>query len=223
MCPMRILAIIHLCFVFTAIAWYAGYPFMGKYFIVKSKKSVVEAVMDDDMKFALLQDEKRSQIIDYYHHLQTEHRISVWEKLKEATHILGIELPFFEKAWIIFSIVIPVLLLLNVEGASQSIWILPLIVTLFVIDNQWNGVEPFLSEESKLFPSEEILVTEYLKEPLKTNILEQRDQLMHGWQLYLIREWAGEETSKNPEVFNIQLQKAEFAFNFFIYYLNGFA
>ena len=126
--------------------------------------------------------------------------------------ILALQIPPFELAWIAFSIIIPLLLLLRIEGALHAVWLLPLIVLIYGIDNRLNGTPLKISEESKLFPSEDKLVQEYMTEPLSPSIFEQQKQLLGAWKKYLVTEWALEKPSPDEKQFDLQVEKGEHAF-----------
>ena len=216
--PLRVIVIIQLCIAFTLLVSYAGYPFMGELFEIKSGKILYEAVMGKGdtavaAHFSKLPYQERRIIEEEYGILQQRSQKSVGEKLNRSIKILISEIPPFEKAWLTFSIVISILLLLRIEGAATAAWILPLIVVVYSVDNTIYGYSGIHSKEAALFPTEQQIVEKYLKEPLNPNILDQKEQLLRGWRYYLIREWATEIPSKNDEVFQNQAKKGEFHFN----------
>ena len=231
--PARVMAILQLCVAFTLIAWSCGMPFMGDLFRYKSQMLLYQNLMGDTAllskldekkaqemqykfdrnseRFSQLPDEQKRAIIQQYEHLQKMVSVPFIQNLQRAWRILVLELPPFMLAWIFFSVVISILLLLRIEGARQVIWLLPLIAAIYAVDNRWNGIEPMTFKH--FYPTEEQIVSQYLYEPLSSNILEQREQLLKGWQVYLVREWAKEEPIKEKEQFQLQIEKGEFAFN----------
>ena len=216
--PLRVIAILQLCLSFTCLAYFAGYPFMGELFEIKSSKVLYEAVIgkgDDAIShhFSKLPYIQRRNIEDQYHNLQQKLEKPVGDKLKQSINILISEIPPFEKAWLAFSIAISILLLLRIEGAATAAWILPLIVLLYSADNIAYGLPNENMEEKALFPSEHLIVTEYLEKPLSSNILEQKEQLLGGWNTYLIKEWAQEKPSEDDVIFQDQAKKGGFYFN----------
>ena len=118
------------------------------------------------------------------------------------------QVPPFEQAWIFFSIVIPILLLLKREGAKQAAWLLPLLVIAYGVDNHMTGKVPPVQPDAHLFPSEEVIVKTYLAAPMGSSPEIQREQLEKGWKRYLIEKWspdlAGDE--------NQRLEDAEYNF-----------
>lgn len=108
------------------------------------------------------------------------------------------------------------MLLKRIEGARHAAWLLPVLALFFLFDNRINGI-PVL--ENHLFPSEHEIVKHYLQEPLSTDILKQHEQLLQGWNLYLIKEWGKEKPHKDPAIFQLQVETGEFMFN--VNYLNS--
>jgi len=122
------------------------------------------------------------------------------------------DLPALEQLWILLSIVIVLLLIFNIEGAKQAVWLLPIVVMCYAVDNYLTGTKPHVQADVALFPSEQTISNDYLYQPLSANIFEQQQQLQKGWQLYLIREWAQELPSEEQSSFDLQAEKGEFAF-----------
>lgn len=204
----RVLAILHLCLVFTMICWSGGFPFMGELYHLKSKKMLYESVLNDRERFAKLPESKRFEIEAGYHQLEEESKTPFLTKLARSWKILAFYLSPFCQAWILFSIIIPILLLLKIEGSELAAWILPLLVAFYVWDNHANGVDA--NPETKLFPTEEYLVSRYLDAPLSSNILTQKEELIHAWNGYLKQEWAQkEDLAEGWFRFNIARIKAQ--------------
>jgi hypothetical protein len=213
--PARVLAILQLCLAFSIIGWIASGPFMGDLFTYKSKLLVYQQAMGDitllqklDQKqadllrpefernfarFQSLPEEVKAKIIASYKQIQQQIGSSFQEKLKGSFEALFIEQHPYALAWLLLSIIIPIFLLKRVEGALQLVWLLPLLALLYGYDNYRYGQTASPSPDSGLFPSEELIVSRYLKEPLSPSIQEQHAQLIKGWQRYLVEEWAGEE------------------------------
>jgi len=232
--PARIAAILQLCLAFTALIWACGYPFMGDLFSTKSKMLLYQHVMGitpsnqtaatnnadyqslmqrNAMRFQALPSTQKQLITTQYEALTTQIAAPFLTKLKRSLHILAIEVSPYEQAWIFFSITISILILLRIEGAVQAAWLLPLLTLLYAYSHFTIPSTNRLSAEEKLFPTEQQLVSNYLKAPLNANILEQQDELKRGWKLYLVDQWAKQTPSQNPELFNQQVESGEFAFN----------
>lgn len=227
---LRLMTIIHLCLVFTLMAWWFGQPFMGELFTNKSKMLLLQQVIGmsnnndnpelqalfyrNQNRFHSLSPSDQELLLDKYEVLRKASETSFLTKLKQIVELALFKIPPFELAWIFFSLVLSIFLLFQVEGVQQAIWLLPLITGLYIIDNQLNGMKFTMKEEEKLVPSEEVILRDYLKEPLKKDIFEQHQQLKYGWHLYLVRNWAKEEPSHLPQEFQKQVEKGKYAFNF---------
>lgn len=226
--PARICAIIQLCIAFSLILWDLSEPFTGELFRQKSKALLYEEVMGiapaenpsqeqrelserNALRFQRMPEEKRAHIIEGYKKLKIEKTTSFLNKFQRAVASLFFEIPLFERAWLLFSIILPILLLKRTEGASAALWILPLLTFCYSVDNQMHG-KPYESQEAQLFPSEKKIIEEYLETPLSRDIFEQQEQLKEGWQLYLIREWTGQEPSNSLPEFKQQVEQGSFAF-----------
>lgn len=203
----RVVAIVHLCMAFTLILWFASQPFMGRYFAVKSRMSLFEAVFKNEL-FQEIPVYQQLELRDRYLVLQEELDISFWKKCYQSLRVVFVEIPVYEQGWLLLSVILPIYLLKRREGSWQAAWLLPILCLAFCVDNRLNEGQRVLSSEEKLFPSEEKIVAEYLSKPLSTSILEQRKQLLEGWNRYLVKEWAEQE-----DVTDAAIRKGEFLFN----------
>lgn len=220
--PKRILAIIQLCLALSTLFWYSAQPFMGEYFTIKSQALLYEHVLgvstsarrpikENRERFAALPEELKSSILKHYDEMKHYAGRDLWIKVVDGLRALLIELPAFKLAWIFFSIVISVLLLLKVEGSKMAVWILPLITLFYGIDNRMYG-KSSLSADAVLFPSESLIVQEYLDEPLKISWNEQKEQLQKGWNTYLIKNYLEDSDLQKSNNETAKLQVAEFNF-----------
>lgn len=229
--PARIAAILQLCFAFTAFIWACGYPFMGELFDTKSQMLLYQNVMGvlpinqkaiqsdgyiknlerNAERFKNLPEYIKNNILKGYKKLNDKISKSFFEKFKKSVQILILGISPFEQAWIFFAVIISVLILKKREGAAQAAWLLPLIVLLYVSD-QWH--RPAIpNKEALLFPSEKIIVEEYLQGRLSERISEQQEELKIGWKKYLIDHWAHEMPSEDLSRFELQAEQGEFNFN----------
>lgn len=225
--PQRVLAIIQLCLAFSFICWYAVQPFMGEYFSLRSRSLIYEYAMgtsemlkkksdqlpkmDRQIKrFAALPFPDKQLILDDYQDLQKHAQRSSWIKIADGIRVLFVGIPSFELAWLFFSALISILILLKVEGAKQAAWLIPLITFAYAIDNHTSGRPVQSNPDFILFPSEEVIVKDYLKQPLYGTPNEQQIQLKKGWEQYLVTNWF----PKTKSVTNVdqQIEEAEFAF-----------
>ncbi len=189
--PARVAAILQLCIAFTLLSWQATLPFMGDLFATKSQMLVYKHLMGASQQFATLPEKQRTQILSDYDQLQKQLETPFLAKVKKGLQGLY-QLPLLEKGWILLALLTPILLLKKVEGAEPLVWLLPLLTLAYAVDNRLQGAPPALTAEQRLFPSEELILNDYLKEPLKPSLAEQHEQLKRGWELYLVQNWGGD-------------------------------
>lgn len=70
-------------------------------------------------------------------------------KLKEAFALIW-QIPILELMWILLSLVLPILFLL--EKNKKGFWILPLVTLAYALNNQMHGHDPLLTTEKGLYP-----------------------------------------------------------------------
>lgn len=232
--PKRVLAILQLCIAFTLLIAIISYPFIGELFEQKSETLLYHNVMGNPLlsekighsnpeyterlkrnavRFENLPEEQRKSMIQHYDALQVKSEKPFLTKCWQSLKILFVELPSFERAWLLLAIIVPIMLLKRVEGAAKAAWLLPIVALLYSLNNYFYGEQPLLPGDNKLFPSEKILVDEYLKAPLSSSITEQHTQLLKGWQLYLIHNWTDQIPSEDANVFAKQVEEGEHLFN----------
>ena len=182
---------------------------MGELYQLKSRRLLHESVLQDYSRFSQLPQETQQSIQGSYSSLQKDSQTSFTAKLSRSWNILAFYLSPFCQAWILFSLLIPIFILLRIEGATIVVWLLPVLALLYSWDNFSNGKDLSQSKEVILFPSEEYLVSNYLKEPLKANIPEQQKQLKTSWEKYLIQEWSGELKSLDAGQFSFNVARIE--------------
>lgn len=202
---------------------------MGDLFRIKSKMLHYENVMGINKingegvefhdhlernaeRFAKLPEKLKINLKKNYVALKVHLQESFGQKLQRLLQLFVHEISLYEITWIFFSITISIMLLKRVEGAHHAMWILPVLSILFLLENQVKGIQQ-VDQEKSLFPSEQEIVKIYLKEPLSTDILKQREQLLEGWHIYLIKEWAHETPSQDLNSFRNQAEEGEFRFD----------
>lgn len=225
----RVCAIIQLCLAFVVILWNASQPFMGELFTYKSQMLIYQDVIGiskstdsaetiarkerNHHRFETLLTSEKAQLARYYGELQQLSQRTFLEKFERSLHILAFEIPFNEQLWLGLSLILPILLLKRIEGTEQAIWLLPLLTCIYAFDNYKYAPPATLSAEAKLFPSEYVLLNEYLKQPLSSELLKQKEQLLSAWKLYLVQEWSSRfSLNKNSDIEQLA-EEGEFAFN----------
>ena len=146
---------------------------MGDLYEVKSKLLIYQHVIEHP-QFAILAPSEQMQIAADQNGWQAQLGTPYITKLGQSFAAILYGIPPLELTWIIFSVILSVLLLKKVQGAAEALWILPLLTVAYACDNQMNRPQLHLSAEQKLFPSEKILISEYLKEPLSRSVFEQQ-------------------------------------------------
>ena len=197
----RILVILHLCIVFTILSWAVIEPPLRNYVKVRSLDRLYGLVMGDPhllaenkelasqletnrILFALLPDAEQAQL------QQQRAQLSSGNWAEQSLRGLLVDLPPLVQIWALFSFLICLFLLLGITGASAATWLLPVIAFLYIIVTP--NPQRLETPEEALFPSEQLLVDNYLDQPLQLNMSAQREQLLEGWHRYLADVWAQE-------------------------------
>lgn len=230
----RVVVLIQLCLVFWLMISSALKPFMTEFWAYKTTENLFLLIKGDpDLLSPAQRDDPEwqprleSHRVLFTHLPQVEQesleayflkeRSRPGRSLSEAMHLVlqaWIQgLSSYSQAWLFFSFTICLLLLLRVEGGQQASWLLILLTALYALNNSTHGTSPIEAPDYRLIPSEKEITENYLKQPLKGNWNEQRQQLQKGWHIYLIENWAGESAAEEgSEQFAQQLEKGEFAF-----------
>lgn len=211
--PARLAAIIHLCLAFSFMLWVASQPFMGDLFAIKSELVLYEAVIEKKDLLQELDSDEAQSIIKRYETLKEKLQIPFVDKIKMMLRLLMVQMSSWEQAWLLFSLVVPLLLLLRIEGSIQVCWLLPVITLAYCLDNQFNASHLENDSHRSVFPSEQYIVHRYLNSVLSADILSQQRELRKGWEHYLIEEWAQEVPAAQFQMQQQQIVKGEFAFN----------
>lgn len=226
--PKRLCAIIQLCLAFSLFLWYAAQPFMGEHFTLRSRMLLYEYVMGtspllppqsqeklerNKERFRSLDQMEQGKILNDYQHIQKKASRSLFTKIAEGIKVVFLNIPSFELAWIVFAVLIAILVLLRTEGASLAAWLLPCIALVYGVDNRINGDSIPPSPDQALFPSEESLLVDYIKQPLASNWRHQQEQLLQGWQHYLVQHWSGlNGLREEQKEWNRAIEEGEFNF-----------
>lgn len=214
--PARVLAILQLCLAFTVLLWTTSQPFLEELFAIKSRLGVYQYVMGGKssphlQRFAELDIARQMHVKGQYEAMRAELDRSFLSKLTSSIKAFFWGMNPYKQAWVALSILIPIFLLKKVEGGIAIVWLLPLLTAAYALDNRWYGV-PSIDYSAQFYPSE-TKVLEYLGEPLKGGIAEQRDQLQRGLERYFIMEWAKETPSTNNEQHTQQVERGDFYFH----------
>lgn len=220
---MRLAAIAQLCLAFSLILWILGQPFVGDHFSTRSTLLFFQAVTGTGtgplpadklarhaQRFAQLDPVRQQTILTAYATLEQHAQRSFLAKTREALLGLAVTSPLFLRSWLILAIALSVMLLRGRPGASIAAWLLPIVALCYAMDNRLTGVQPLLSPDHLLLPTEKQLAERY-GALLGLTIEEQRAGLTRAWQQYLISEWAHQIPSADPIAFREQVETGEHA------------
>lgn len=204
MSRLRPVVIIHLCLVFTLLSWLFIGPIASEALFHRSQRQLTELVLSDP--FSELSPQLRHRVAEI---AERSEQVSYHTALRSGVRALvDGHSPAFH-AWLLFSLILSLLILLGVDGIAAAAWLLPLLMALTPL---LQPAPPPLRHCS-LIPSEERILESYLHEPLAPTIAEQHKQLARGWETYLIKEWAKEEPSTLSEGRQNQLRLGQFRFS----------
>lgn len=170
----KIFVIIHLIFAFTYLSWLILQPAFKEALFQKSKKALFDEVIGNTTYFEMLPHEEQACLI-----------VGAKKVIKGDFRIQTSILSF---GWFLFSLVICLLLLFEIEGASLAIWILPFLVFLqfFFIPN---------TQTMSAFQCDQQSPKEVVK----------------AWKHHLIVHYAKEVPSESA--FDLQVEKGFYLFN----------
>ncbi len=191
----KILIICHLCLAFSFLFWLLLQPYVKAIVAYKSQLALYEMVHEKNELFQQLSPSDQRLILEGYSVALQKTVPSFWKAL--GSHFLSATPPF-ALAWLFFSILISFLLLFQIEGASKTVWILPMLVVGYAYFQQ-----PILKKET-LFPSENYVLDHYVDSEGGNS----REKLLRGWHRYLVKEWA-----KEGSVTESTIEKGLFFFN----------
>lgn len=198
----KIFIISHLCLAFAYLSWLLIQPYVKDVLTKKSEKALYEMVFAREELFqALAQEDQELLRNGYAHPRQHPSFVQEWGEL------FFVQTSPFALAWLFFSIVICLLLLFRIEGASLTVWLLPFVTVLY---GYFLYTAPPSSAPS-LFPKEEYVRELYADSA--AGLRDQRETLLKGWHRYLVVEWGHETPSEDAALFKNQLEKGLFAFN----------
>lgn len=209
--PVRIMAILQLCIALTVLLANLGSPFLQELFDIKEKELLFEAVQNSPY-YSTLDEAEKGGVERAHSALMDKKRRPLLRKSGDSIRRLFVHMPPFKLAWLILSLIVPVMLLKKREGAKQALWLLPLVTLCYTLDNQIFYKNPPASREEALFPTEAALVKSYLKNALPPSLEEQKSALKRAFELYLIDNWSRDNRPK-AEAPSGGIERASLAFN----------
>lgn len=200
----RVLCIIHLCLGFSLFLWFLLYPFLGQVYHYKSQMGLFESVFKQKELFHTLTARDREHLEKKFDKLKALSSVS---QVHEAIDTLLSFSPY-TYAWLILSLILPIFLLLKIDGATQAAWLLPIVCVFMFLQSRGH-----IEKTPSFYPSELYILDTYVDEPKADTTSGQFAQLKRGWELYLITEFAKEQPSNNSSAYSEQKERGEFYFN----------
>jgi len=103
-----------------------------------------------------------------------------------------------------FSLLLCFMILFRVDGAVGATVILPLLALLLFFSSPWE-------EEGRdvLYPTETVLIKDYLREEPELSLTKQHEQLGRAWETYLATSWG----EKEGITFSDKVERGKFYFH----------
>jgi len=147
----------------------------------------------DSLRFKNLSETQRVKIERAYKNLEEHMGRSFSTKMRESFLALLFKVSPLTQIWLILSISLPIMLLRRSERAIPAVWLIPIVVLAFAVDNNWHGQLPD-ERLATLFPREAQLASDL--------------PLSEAWQYYIVQNWSAD----NGETFDRRLEVGEHAF-----------
>lgn len=233
--PLRVVTIVHLCWVFTYLVWVTARPALEDHMAFKTHMTLCKTVMGhQDLTAGLPEPEKglalekldrhakrfshlsapdQERVREHYGRLLIQPSLGSAGYFRQAGWQLVAGIPPFVQAYLFFSLLICFFLLLRIEGAAPAAWLLPLIIAIFTYTNQAHAPLPTPRADASLYPTEQEILPSTASHALRPSISQQYGLLKRGWEEFLISHYAKETPSPNPEDRALQLEEGEFWFN----------
>lgn len=193
----KVLIILHLCLVFGYLFWVGMQPFIRTTATTKAASLLFDSIKKSP-RFQKLEETKQLKILQGA------------ERLKEGSFhplVTKFRLSLPGLIWALLSLFICFFLLFYIEGAHLVVWALPISVLVYAFSL---GNSPSLKGEN-IFPSENVITEKYIgaDEVFKNK----KEELVEGWNRYLVHEWSHQEPSEDLAMRTEQLEEAVFNFN----------
>lgn len=214
---IRILVIIHLCFVFTFLAWEGIYAFSKESLSKKSKLELFQFAFakephENNATYLNELPDSEKRLLDSKHQeiLETKGN-SFFQNVLSMVHAWSFEISPWFQTWILFSLLSCFFILFRIKGVQIAIWVLPITILGYAYFHHV-VLEPVKPAMSSLVPSESELIGKYLDHPLRASITDQKNDLEFAWKHYLIDRWSHEVASIDPDVFYTQAERGYYMF-----------
>ena len=193
----KVLIILQLCFAFAYLFWLGMQPFVRQVTATKASSLLLASVAKNP-RFETLPENKQLALLKGQ------------ESLKKGTFrplVTKYRFPLAGIVWTLLSIAICFFLLFSIEGAHSASWLLPLAVVAYACTL---GRAPPLKGEN-IFPPESTIRERFITE--EDSFKNKKEELIEGWNRYLITDWAHATPTEIPEERAELLDTAIFNFN----------
>lgn len=222
---LRITAILQLIASFSVFLFLLFDPFMGEHFRLKEELLLIQNIRGDEAliekaplhqeklrrnkaRFSQLSPSARVAIDDRAHLLEWKMSASTLSKLGLGFKRVFFETPLILLIWIVLSTLFAIGCLKENVFLMRASWIAP-----FALLGYGYGIWQTAMPVKSPYPNESELISNHLKQPLRSSLEEQAADLKKAWELYLIEKWGNATPSTDPLVYKSQLENGEFAFN----------
>lgn len=205
----RVLIILHLCLAFVILLYLLLFPFLGAHFSVRSDLLIVESAMGKSslldaispshpsassadlsykrQSFPSLSIEDQKLLLDTEAELHREMNLSFIERAAKFG-TLFISIPLSLWGWLLLSFYLSVRLLRGKETAALAIWLLPLLASLYVLENSYRGKPSPLEQ---LIPDEAVLLHAKSVDDMEglSWIEKEQARLKSAWKHFLVAHY----------------------------------
>lgn len=225
---LRFLSITQLCIGFTLLLWMILSPTLGKTYEDKKKLLLIESALGDThgAAFQLASDQekqvlKRNQILSRSLSTEEKEALTTLQKTlieRQDHRTLGTLIQettasFFANLYtllyVLFSIAVPLMILLRKQTAAAALIFLPLTAALFAYDNLLFSPLKQKTEEERLFPEEKDLQDAFLRNKEEENAPFSLQLALDYW---LIEKFLSVKPSSDLGLFSLQKEKASYRF-----------
>lgn len=196
---VRIVCILQLCIAFSVLLWILGAPFTESLYENKKLRGNLEwLTLKNPEFFQELPLGKQKEILLLQKNAEKEQQEPALAKIGRSIKGLLAETPVSKQLWLLLSLVLPVMVMKQVDGSRVVFLLLPVLTALYV----WQ-IFPQQALPS-LYPTESYLEKNYLKHPINGSLESQRKQLEMAWQAYIATEWSTlpKEVTENQKFAN---------------------
>lgn len=191
---IRIFCIIQLCIAFSVLLWILCSPFTESLYESKKTLSTIRWLVDDQSEyFDQTAPEVKNQIFKLEAAASRSMQESFLNKSKQSIENLFLGIPISKLLWLLLALLLPILVLKQVDGARELFWLFPVLAVFYALQNF-----PATAPEP-IYPSESYLENRYLESPITGSIEQQKNLLEQAWKKFIVTEWSKESVSASDE------------------------